>query len=102
VTAATAPGLARAIEAAVGLQPFVEAVAVRIDPRRGARPGRGRFGYRYLTAEMLTATVTVSDGTLRLIGRVAYDAALRYPLMRVVSVRPVARATRAARRSARS
>jgi dihydroneopterin aldolase len=53
VTRRTAPGLARTIERAVALQPFVARVRVRIDPARGGPLGRGRFAYHYLTAEML-------------------------------------------------
>jgi hypothetical protein len=101
VTPATAPGLARAIEEAVRLQPFVERVGVRIRPARGGRAGRGRFGYRYLTAEMLEARVTVAEGTTRLTARIAFEPALRYPLMRVDAIEPV-RPRRAARRSART
>lgn len=83
VSPRTAPGLARAIESAVRLQPFVRAVRVRIDPRRGGPVGAGRFGYRYLTAEMLTATVTVAAGDERVTAHLAYEPELRYPLMRV-------------------
>ncbi len=79
----TADGLARVIEAAVGLQPYVAAVRVRIDPRRGGPLGRGRFAYRYLTAEMLTAEVRLVDGPVRVAARLAFEPALRYPLMRV-------------------
>ncbi len=89
----TAPGLARAIEDAVRLQPYVEAVEVRVDPARGGPTGRGRFAYRYLTAEMLTARVRLRAGTTRVVARLAFEPALRYPLMRV----DAATATRAGR-----
>jgi len=77
----TAPALAQAIEAAVGLQPFVERVRVRIDVRRGGPVGRGRFAYRYLTPEMLRVKLTVSDGRHRVVATLQYRPDLRYPLM---------------------
>ncbi len=77
----TAPTLARAIEAAVGLQPFVERVRVRIDVRRGGPVGRGRFAYRYLTPEMLRVDLTISDGVHRVGAHLQYRPDLRYPLM---------------------
>jgi len=77
----TAPALARAIEAAVGLQPFVDRVRVRIDVRRGGPVGRGRFAYRYLTPEMLRVDLTISDGRHRVVAALQYRPDLRYPLM---------------------
>ncbi len=104
VSPRTAPALARSIEAAVALQPFVTRVDVRIVPRRTGPPGRGRFGYRYLTAEMIDARVALADRRARVVARLSYRADLRYPLMRVESAqeapgRPV---RRRARRSART
>jgi dihydroneopterin aldolase len=107
VAPATAPGLARAIEAAVRLQPYVLRVRVTIDPAAGGRAGRGRYGYRYLSAPMLRATVTVADAGARVTARLAFAPALRYPLMRPVELvrggarRPAAVRPRA-RRSVRS
>ncbi|MHB1434916.1 MAG: dihydroneopterin aldolase family protein [Thermoplasmata archaeon] len=83
----TAPGLARAIEAAVGLQPFVEKVRVRIDVRRGGPVGRGRFAYRYLKPEMLRVDLTISDGSNRVDARLEYRPDLRYPLMTLARIR---------------
>ncbi|EQD67428.1 protein containing DUF372 [mine drainage metagenome] len=83
----TAPGLARAIEAAVGLQPFVEKIRVRIDVRRGGPVGRGRFAYRYLTPEMLRVELTISDGAARVEAGLQYRPDLRYPLMSLAAVR---------------
>ncbi len=85
VSPRTAPGLARAIAEAVRLQPYVRSVKVGIAPARGGPVGRGRYGYRYLTAEMLTAEVTLGDGEHEVTARLAYDPALRYPLMQVAS-----------------
>ncbi len=82
----TAAGLARTIERAVGLQPFVAEVRVRIDPTVGGPAGRGRFAYRYLTAEMLTARVSLVDGPVRVEAGLALDPRRRYPLMSVRSV----------------
>jgi len=97
VSPRTAGALARSIESAVGLQPFVERVRVRIAPRRGGPLGRGRFGYCYVTAEMIDARVTLADKGTRVVARLSYRADLRYPLMRVESAKN-ARATK--RRSA--
>ena len=86
VTARTAAGLARTVERAVRLQPFVERVRVRIDPSRGGPAGTGRFAYRYLTAEMLEVTVRLSDGAEEVEARLAHRPDLRYPLMSVTRV----------------
>jgi dihydroneopterin aldolase len=83
VSPKTAGALARTIEAAVALQPFVEKVRVRITPARGGEPGQGRFGYRYVTGEMIDARVTLADGQARVVARLSYRDDLRYPLMRV-------------------
>gem|GEM_PF-58429 len=95
----SAGSLARAIERAVGLQPFVRRVRVAITPDRGGPTGRGRLGYRYLTAEMLTAELVVADGTTEVRARLAYRSRLRYPLMTVEAIGP-APGPRAVRRSA--
>jgi len=95
VSPRTAPSLAGAIEAAVGLQPFVRSVRVRIDPRRAGPPGRGRFAYHYLTAEMLDVTVELVDGPLTVEARLKYRPELRYPLMSVARVERRPRAHRA-------
>ncbi len=81
VAPATAADLARTIERAVRLQPYVHAVRVRIEPSRGGPVGRGRFGYRYLTAEMLDVAVELRRGAARVHGRLTYRPELRYPLM---------------------
>lgn len=97
VSRRTAPALARAVEAAIGLQPFVRAVRVRVDPSRGGPLGRGRFAYRYLTAEMLDVTVELVDGPVAVEARLRHRRDLHYPLMSVVRVGP-SRAVRARRR----
>jgi dihydroneopterin aldolase len=110
LSARTAPGLARAIENAIGLQPYVRAVRVRLRPARGGPLGPGRFAYRYLTAEMLDVRLTLRDGPVTVRARLAYRPALRYPLMRVVRAsgparsapRPGRRRGRSARRTATS
>ncbi len=106
VSPATAPSLARTIERAIGLQPYVTRVAVAIRPRAGGPVGRGRFAYRYLSPPMLDVTVVLADGADSVEARLAHEPALRYPLMRVVRVRadrePRAGTTRRARRSART
>ncbi|MGI0071127.1 MAG: dihydroneopterin aldolase family protein [Thermoplasmata archaeon] len=86
VSARTAAGVARTIERAVALQPFVVAVRATIDPDRGGPLGRGRFAYRYLTPEMVDVTVRLRDGSEEVEARLAHRADLRYPLMSVVRV----------------
>ncbi|MGI0132155.1 MAG: dihydroneopterin aldolase family protein [Thermoplasmata archaeon] len=100
VASRTAPGLARTIEEAVRLQPYVEAISVTIDPQKGAgRLGPGRFGYRYLTAEMLNVRVRLAHGPTRVEAELAFRPDLDYPLMRVVGAsRSAARGRRAPRR----
>lgn len=86
VSPRTARGLARTIERAVGLQPFVERVRVTVRPTRGGPIGRGRFGYRYLTPEMLDVTATLRDGPTQVVVRLQHRPDLRYALMRVVAI----------------
>ncbi len=86
ISARTAPGVARTIERAVGLQPYVVAVRVRLDPGAGGPVGRGRYAYAYLRAEMLDVTVRLKDGADEVEARLAHRPDLRYPLMRVVRV----------------
>jgi hypothetical protein len=95
VTRRTAPGLARTIERAVRLQPFVVDVRVRIDPRQGGPLGTGRFAYHYLTAEMLDVRLRLADQGIEVMGRLAHRADLRYPLMSIDAVRPGRRPRRA-------
>jgi dihydroneopterin aldolase len=87
VTPRTAPGVARTIERAVALQPYVVRVRVRIDPARGGPVGSGKFAYRYLTAEMLDVRVRLRDGPEEVEARLAHRADLRYPLMSVTRAR---------------
>lgn len=98
VSPRTAGALARSIESAVALQPFVERVRVRIEPARGGPVGPGRYGYRYVTGEMIEAQVTLRDGPTRVVARLSYRPDLRYPLMQVETVSGPRPAT--ARRSA--
>jgi len=90
----TARPLARAIEAAVRLQPYVQDVRVRIRPSRGPAVGRGRFAYRYLTPEMLEVVVSLAHRGRRLTARLRHRPDLRYPLMDVVGWTEPRRSTR--------
>jgi len=83
VSPESAPTLARAIEHAVRLQPYVVAARVAIAVERGGATGEGRLAYRYLTAEMLHVRLTLSDGPLTARVRLSYRPDLRYPLMDV-------------------
>lgn len=84
VSPRTATSLARAIEQAVGLQPFVRRIEVRLHPERGGRTGAGRFGYHYLTAPMIDARVVIQVGRERVVATLTFREDLRYPLMRVL------------------
>jgi len=98
----TAPSLARAIEAAVGLQPFVRRVSVTIHPKRGGALGRGRFAYRYLTPEMLEVSVQLVDGPTAVEARLQHRPDLHYPLMKVVRMDDPAPRARAPSRPRRA
>ena len=99
VSPRTAAGVARMIERAVALQPFVVEVRASIDPRRGGPVGKGKFAYRYLIPEMVDVRVRLRDGPEEVEARLAHRPDLRYPLMSVVRVqrRSSARAPRRAR-----
>ena len=106
VSRRTAASLERAIESAVGLQPFVRRARVRIEPERGGPLGRGRFAYRYLVPEMLDVTVELVDGTTTVEANLRHHPELRYPLMKVVRVdgpgrRPARTPTRGRRTTGR-
>jgi hypothetical protein len=100
ISSRTAGEVARLIERAVALQPYVVDVRAKIDPKRGGPMGRGRFAYRYLTPEMIHVTVRLQDGPEEVVARLAHRADLRYPLMSVVRVRGPDR-VRPKRRAAR-
>jgi dihydroneopterin aldolase len=87
VSRSTAAGVARTIERAVGLQPYVARVRVRVDVTRGGPAGRGRFGYRYLTPEMLDVRVLLRDRAEEVEARLVHRPDLNYPLMHVVRLR---------------
>lgn len=99
----TARSLERTIAAAVGLQPFVRRVRVRVDPERAGPVGAPPFDYRYLTAEMLDVTVELADGEAAVSARLSFRPELRYPLMRVErATPPLNSSVRSARRRGRS
>lgn len=79
LTAATAPSLERAIEAATSVQPLVERVRVRIDRKRMRIGGPYRYGV--LTEDLLDVEVTVRVGAERAVGTLRYFPELDYPLM---------------------
>ncbi len=102
VSPRTAGPLARAIELALGLQPFVREARVAIRPERGGPVGEGKFAYRYLTAEMLEVRVRLVDGPLEVEAKLAHRPDLRYPLMSVVHAGVPRRPRRAAARGPRA
>jgi len=89
VSPRTAAGVARTIETAVGLQPFVTRVSVAVRPERGGSVGSGRYAYRYLTPAMLDVVVELHDGPVAVTARLRHRADLRYPLMSVERVHEV-------------
>jgi hypothetical protein len=84
VSSKNAENLARAIEEGTYLQPFVEAVRVRIDPEAGGV--EGAFPYRSLTGEMLEIELRVRYGDAVASVGLRYEEELRYPLMRVRAI----------------
>lgn len=87
----TARSLARTIESAVGLQPYVRSIRVRIDPERGGPLGRGRFAYRYLVAEMIRVRLELADGPVSVTARLEWRPDLAYPLMSIDRIRETGR-----------
>jgi hypothetical protein len=81
VSKKTAGTLERAIEAAVGLQPFITKVSVAVRPP--PTHGSGRFAYHYLTADMLHASITVQVGGATVTATLSFRQDLNYPLMKV-------------------
>lgn len=79
VTADTAAGLERAIEAATRLQPGVEDIRVRIDRERLV--ARGPYRYTYLTEDLLHVEVTIRIDGARAIAVLRFVPELDYPLM---------------------
>lgn len=74
----------RAMEEGARVQPFVEAVRVRID--RGKLRGRGPYKYKSLTGDMLDVEVTVRYRGATARCALRYVGELRYPLMHVLSI----------------
>lgn len=77
--------LARSIEEATRLQPFVEEVRVRIEPPR--MEASTAFPYRSLTGEMLEVDLRVRYRDALAISGMRYEEGLGYPLMRLREVR---------------
>jgi len=94
VSRKTSTRLARTIESAVRLQPFVTDVKVRIDVRRAGRPGPGRFAYHYLRPEMLKVRLTLAHDGSQVRARLEYRRDLRYPLMSVLADSGLSRPSR--------
>lgn len=81
VSTANVEAVERAIEGAVGVQPFVVSVRVRID-RSLLREKRHEFDYCGLTGRMLDLEVEVRYGEAGVLAAVRWDDELEYPLMR--------------------
>ncbi len=78
--------LQNAIEESVSLQPYVEAIRVRIS-KKLVKEKINKFGYCELEGKMLNVELTVKYG--RAIARVGleYDGSIDYPLMRIIAVK---------------
>jgi hypothetical protein len=81
VSTANVEAVERAIEGAVGVQPFVKTVRVRID-RTLLKEKRHEFDYCGLTGRMLDLEVVVRYGEATVRAAVRWDEELEYPLMR--------------------
>ncbi len=77
--------LERAIESAVGVQPYVESVKVGID-RDSIPVGDDVFAYSSLTGEMLTIELRMRFKGTRLTAGMRYIPELDYPLMFIKDV----------------
>jgi hypothetical protein len=75
----------KGIEAAVGIQPFVNDVKVKIEPDC-LREGDFTLDYSSLGPKMLNVIVEVKYENILVIGRLRYIEELEYPLMYVEDI----------------
>ncbi len=80
VSAANAAAVERAMEECLKVQPFVEAVAVKIDAER-LRDKRHEYDYVSLTGDMLDVRLRVRYGDARAEAALEFVEDLSYPLM---------------------
>ncbi|NLK25573.1 MAG: dihydroneopterin aldolase [Euryarchaeota archaeon] len=85
VSASNVESLERAIEEGVKVQPFVEDVKVMIR-RDTLRRKKNEYDYQSLTGDMLDVTVTIRINEIKVIGRMQYIDAIKYPLMYVQEI----------------
>ncbi len=85
VTVETAGGLERAIEEAVGLQPHVVHIEVKIS-REEIRRRINAFGYCELSGDMLEAEVEVEYAGIRARAILKYDEEMMYPEMKLMGM----------------
>ncbi|MFQ5908732.1 MAG: dihydroneopterin aldolase family protein [Thermoplasmata archaeon] len=85
VSSENAESLARAIEEGTRLQPFVDAIRVRIDPEGGGV--EGAFPYRSLRGEMLEVELRIRYRDAVATAALRYEEELQYPLMRIQTIR---------------
>ncbi len=79
--------LEKAMEAGSLVQPFVEAVTVRID-RSQLRSKKGRYDYVSLTGDMLDVKLVVRFGTARVRAGMKLVKEMNYPLMYIEEIAP--------------
>lgn len=77
--------LEKGIEAAIKVQPYVEDVTVKIEPR-AVPEGDDVFAYSSLTGEMIEVELTIRVKGVRLNAAMRYVTELDYPLMYINEV----------------
>jgi hypothetical protein len=75
----TAAGVERAIEQAVGLQPYVQRIRVSIDTTRMVR---NEFGYSELSGDMFDVEILTGYGTARCRAQLKFEG--DYPMMKIL------------------
>jgi hypothetical protein len=72
--------LERAIEKAVGAQPFVTGVSVSIDRKKVGR-AQSAYKYKTLTGEMMDVKINIKYGRSEVVGSMSWIPEMKYPLM---------------------
>jgi hypothetical protein len=85
VNADSVEDLERSIESGVLVQPYVEAVRVRID-RGGFTSKKDEYSYCSLTGEMLDVVLRIRIDDVAVTAEMRYNRDLRYPLMYISDV----------------
>jgi hypothetical protein len=81
-----ADSLEKAIQESIAVQPFVKEISVSIDREIIRSKLNSEFGYCELEGRMLDVRITVRYNSAVANVRLAYDAELEYPLMKIEEV----------------